>query len=266
MFQKTDEQEDLRLIAKVYGYELHKDELLLNFPSDMKQEDSLEVVKNLINSWAKRKLLLKKAELNMPSENNELGLLVERYREDLFINSFKNALVLKQLDTVVSKGEVEDYYQLNKSSFTLNEELVKFKYIALNKKDKQRSKYRSLFLSKSKNDQFILDESKSGFDSFFLSDSIWFRYQDVKKKLPALQKFEESFVLKSEKFLATVFDGSLYYIYITDVKHRGDIAPLRYVYNTVRELVVHQRKLQLIKKAEEVLLDDAVKNNQFEIY
>ena len=55
-------------------------------------------------------------------------------------------------------------------------------------------------------------------------------------------------------------------MYILDVINRNEIAPLRYIARTVQEMIVHKRKLELINNVENVLVDDAIKNEQFEIY
>lgn len=266
MFPSKEKKKDSKLIAKVYNHKLYQEDLELVFPKDVASKDSAEVANNLILSWARKKLLLQKAEVNMPSQNEELELLVERYREDLFINSFKKALVVKELDTVVSHDELEKYYEENKESFKTNEELVKFRYIALKPNDKNRTKYRRLLLSKSMNDLFILDEQTDKMESAFLSDSLWFRYKDVQRKIPVLKKYKNAAVLMPKKFIAKSYEGNLYYVYIKDVVQRNEVAPLRYISKTIEQMVVQQRKLQMIHKVEEVLVDDAMKNKQFEIY
>jgi len=265
-FQNKSEEKDSKLIAKVYNFKFYEEDLRRVFPSNIDKKDSVQVASNLIQAWAKQKLLLKKSEVNMPSVNKDLEILVDRYREDLFINSFKKALVSKELDTVVTRKELVSYYEDNKESFKINEELVKFKYIALAPSDKNRVKYRRLFLSKARNDLFLLDEQQDEFESSFLSDSLWFRYKDVKNKLPVLKGINPEKVLKANYFVSKKHDGCLYYIYIKDVLYRNEIAPLRYVSKTIEQMVVQQRKLQLVHKVEEVLVDDAIKNKQFEIY
>lgn len=266
LFETTSKDKESRLIARVYDYKLYEEDLRLVFPNNIEEKDSVEVVQGLIDAWAKQKLLLRKSEVNMPSENAELEILVNKYREDLYINSFKKALISKELDTVVTNQELQNYYEENKESFKINEELVKFKYIALKPGHKKRTKYRRLFLSKARNDLFLLDEAHDELESSFLSDSLWIRYKDVQHKLPVLKTIDNKKALKRNYFLSKTYDGTLYYVYIKDVLYRNEIAPLRYISKTIEQMVVQQRKLQLVHKVEEVLVDDAIKNKQFEIY
>ena len=48
--------------------------------------------------------------------------------------------------------------------------------------------------------------------------------------------------------------------------YRNDIAPKSYVEPVIRQMILHKRKLQLIKEIEKTLLEDATKNKQFETY
>ena len=266
LFQKKAIEKNSKLLAKVKEYKLYEEDLRLMFPKNISYADSAEVAKDLIYSWAKKKLLLQKAEVNMPSQNDELEELVLRYREDLYINSFKKALIAKLLDTVVDPKEIVDYYEQNKASFKVNEALIKFKYIALDQKHKERSRFRKLFLSKSKNDLFVLDEHQQEFRTSFLSDSIWVRYMDVKREIPLLNTYDATVVLRKNKFIAKIYDGDIYYVYIKDIVNRNEIAPLRYISNTIEKIIIQQRKLQLIHKVEDVLIEDARKDKQLEIY
>lgn len=254
------------VVARVYDAKLYMDDLQAVFPKNVEAKDSAVVARGLINSWAKEELLLLKSELNMPSENKELEKLVQKYRQDLFINSYKKALISQQLDTVVNYEQIEEYYNENKASFKINEELVKFKYIQVAKNSKHKTKLRRLFRSKGKNDLYLLEEEEANLEASFLSDSVWVRYKDVLNKLPVLKAVPRKTVVRPNYYTVRSDNESLYYIYILDVIQRNEIAPLRYMATTVEQMILHKRKLELIKNVEAVLVDDAIKNEQFEIY
>ena len=54
----------------------------------------------------------------------EFSKLVEQYKNDLYTKAYLEALVKKNIDTSVSKEEAEVFYEANKESFKLNDELV----------------------------------------------------------------------------------------------------------------------------------------------
>lgn len=263
---ESSSKKDSRVVAKVYDEFLYEEDLKELFPTNLNAEDSVVVARELINSWAKQQLLMLKSELNMPEVNPELEKLVAKYRNDLFINSFKEALIKQKLDTVVTTDQILDYYHKNKSSFKINEQLVKFKYIQIEKNNKDKKKLKNLFLAKGRNDLQMLDEESEQFISSFLSDSIWVRYSDVKNKLPFLKNRDKDKVVRKSNFVQESNDSGLYYLYLVDVIKENEIAPIRYISKVIEKMLLHKRKLELVNTIEEVLVDDAIKNKQFEIY
>ncbi len=255
-----------KVIAKVYETKLYEEDFQRIFPKNISKKDSAVVARNLINSWAKQQLLLLKSKVNMPSENVELENLVIKYREDLFINSFKEALIKQKLDTIVTKEQIVSYYNENKESFKINEELLKFKYIRIEKNNKNKSQLRRLLVSNGKNDLYLLSEEEAQFSSSFLSDSIWIRYKDVLNKLPILKNHKKEKLIKPSNFIQKTDSLGLYYIYIKEVLSKNEIAPVRYISKIIKQMILHKRKLELVNTIEEVLVDDAIKNKQFEIY
>jgi hypothetical protein len=53
---------------------------------------------------------------------------------------------------------------------------------------------------------------------------------------------------------------------IKDVLHRNDVAPKSYVIPTIRQMILHNRKLELMNEIEKTLVMDAINNKQFEQY
>ena len=53
---------------------------------------------------------------------------------------------------------------------------------------------------------------------------------------------------------------------IGDVRTINEIAPLGYIRPTLRQVLLNRRKLEFLRRLETELLDEAVKQNEFEIY
>ena len=53
---------------------------------------------------------------------------------------------------------------------------------------------------------------------------------------------------------------------IKDVLHRNDIAPKSYIIPTIRQMILHNRKLELMNEIEKTLVVDAINKKQFEEY
>lgn len=258
--------EEEKAIARVYEKELYMSDISEFIPKGVTEQDSVLFVKNFINSWAKEQLFLYQAELNLKDELTSFEKLVSDYRSALYINSYKEALVLNTLDTVVSTAEIEAYYDANFENFRLNEELVKFKYLKVSKQRTDKKELAQLFRSTKKEDVNTLNTKVLEFNSFNFNDSIWVKYAEMKAHIPVLKDLNKNLVLKKSNFIQKEDSLNLYLISVRDVLKRNDVAPINYVAPTINQIILQKRKLELLRQIEVDLLDDAIKNQYFEKY
>jgi len=253
-------------IAKVVDVTLYKEELVGVIPSEIKGKDSVLFVKSYINSWIKQQLLLNKAALNLADDSEKFEYLVKKYREELYINSYKEAVVKQYLDTQVNENDIHEYYLKNSKNFKLNEELIQFKFLFIRNDNLDKEELVSLFKTGKKEDVVQLLEKEFQLDSYHLNDSIWVKYSDVVRGVPILNNIPKKELVKKSNFIQKEDSLGLYLISVKKVLGRNEIAPKSYIAPTVKNMILHQRKLLLLRNIEETLLEDASKKEQFEIY
>lgn len=254
------------VVAKVYDYVLTEDQLVQNIRETNSKVDSLNAIKEYVNEWAKQKMLYRNALVNLDNIE-ELNQMVDRYREELYVSYYKNAIVNKKLDTLVYKKEIDSFYTVNKSSFKLNEVLLKFKYIHLKPRTQKRSQIKRMFLSKDVHDRQRLLEEYVGYDDYYFNDSTWVSLKEIydkKADFPILTNYQLS---RKERFVqVNSADKSIYYIYIKNVLKEGDEAPIEYVKPTIKNILLHKNKMKFFGQMEQILIDDAVKQKKYEVY
>lgn len=253
-------------VARVNDTYLYKEDLKAVILKDITKQDSIMLVNNYINSWIKQQLLLSKAQLNLENKTGEFEDLVKKYREDLFINSYKEAVVEQYLDTKITQDDIDQFYLNNNEIFKLNEELVKVKYIKLGKDVLHKNELIQLFKSTKKSDLDKLKQKALFMKSHHLNDSIWIKYSDLINEIPILKIEDKQQVLKKDNLIQKEDSLSLYLVTIKQVLNSNEIAPKSYITPTVKQMILHQRKLLLLKNIEETLMNDATKKQQFEIY
>jgi hypothetical protein len=258
-----DKQKNENAIARVNDKYLMADEFLKVLPETYTKEDSIQLRSIFINDWATHQLLLDKARINIEDNILEIDELVEKYRRELLIEKYKEALINKFLDTVVTNADVDQYYQLNKDVYKLNEELVQIRFIHFNKTMKDGKELVKLFKSKNLKDINALNDKRLEFNSFNLNDSIWVSYKEVQEKLPFLPEGNN---LKKVDFLQKDDSLGVYLVAINRVLNINEIAPKSYVESTIKKMILHKRKLDLFVEIEKSLLSDAVEDNNFEVY
>lgn len=262
---KMQEKEEItaEVVAIVNTEKLYKKDLNSILPEDISKEDSIILVRSFINNWAIKQILLQKAERNNSLEEvNEIAALVKDYRESLLINNYKEILIKQQLDTVIKDAEIADFYSKSKENFRLNEELVKIKYLHFDKKVINKNELVKLFESEKIEDLEKLEKQQLSFKHFQFNDSVWTQLDKVLLKLP----FSKDNMLKKTKLLQKQDSLGLYLVAIKDVLVRNDTAPLSYIKPTIKQMILHQRKIELIRDIEKILVRDATKNNNFKVY
>ena len=257
------EDKSSEIIAIVNTEKLFKEDLKNVIPQNISKDDSIVLVKSFINDWAIKQLLLHKAENNNSLEViNEINHLVNDYRESLFINNYKEMLIKQQLDTVISDVEIEDFYLKSKDNFRLNEELVKIKYLHFDNKVVSKKEFLKLVKSEEIEDLEALENQQLSFKYSQFNDSIWTQLDKALLKLP----FSKENLLKKTKLLQKQDSIGLYLTTIKDVLVRNDIAPLSYIRPTIKQMILHKRKIELIREIEKIIVKDATKNNNFKVY
>ena len=151
---------------------------------------------------------------------------------------------------------------LHKDNFKLNEELVKIKYLHLDKNIKDKKKIIKLFKSDSIYDLEKLEKQELSFKSYQFNDSTWTQLDNILLKLP----FSKDKLLKKTKFIEKQDSIGLYLVAVKDVLERNSIAPLSYITPTIEQMILHKRKIELLRDIEKIIVKDATQNNNFKIY
>ena len=262
---KVQEKEDRAsdIIAIVNTEKLFRKDLKYVSPKNISTKDSVILIKSFVQNWAIKKLLLSAAVNNNSSESlKNINQLVQDYKESLLINNYKEELIKQQLDTIVAEEEVEEFYLANNDNFKLNEVLVKSKYVYFKQSKSVEKEIISLFKSDEIEAAEALERQQLSFKMLQLNDSVWLELDQILLKLP----FSKENLLKKSKFIQKQDSLGLYLVAIKEVLHRNDIAPLSYVMPTIKEMILHKRKIELIRDIEKIIVKDATKNNNFKIY
>jgi len=263
-FQSSNVGEPVARVGESYLYKSDLEPLLSD---NISPQDSTMIVNNYIDRWATHELFIQRAKFNLPQEKQDaFEELVEEYRNDLYIEAYKEALVKQSIDTTVTAFDEAAYYSTNKENFKLNEELLKLRYINIAKDNSNLEEIMERFERFEEEDKYILDSLAIQFNNYSLNDSIWVKQTQVFNKIPVINNENKEKYLKKSQFSQIEDSLELYLVRIEDKIGRNDIAPLAYVRPTVRQIILNKRKLEFIRKLEKDITKDAIKQKQFEIY
>ena len=253
-------------LARVNDDYLSQSDVEAILDSSSNSNDSTIIINNYINNWAANKLLIHRALINLPERNQKnIQQLADNYRNESLINSYIDALIEKNMNLEVSKFELDSLYVTYKETFKLNEELFKIRFIYLPKVNPDIKLFKSKIKRFNNDDLNYLDSLSFQFDRYSFNDSVWRNKNEVFYQLPELKKVK-NYMLKKSNFIEIKDSLGLYLIIINDILKSKQYAPLDYVSETLKRMIINNRKLKFIDKLRKDITTDAIKNKRFEIY
>lgn len=236
-------------------------------PAGTSKEDSISIVRNFMDRWATQTLLIDAAEVNLSKENQGVfDKLIQQYKVDLYTKAYLEQIVKQSIDTVVTEQELKAYYDLNKENFKTNGALVKLRYIHLTKDHPKLELIKQNFFNFKKKDAKFWETYQLQFKDYALNDSVWVDVNHVYRKLPFVTPDTYNEYITPGKAIQKPDSLDVYLLKITQVIEKNEVSPYAYIKPTIRDLMINQRKLELIKKFENELRDDAIKNKKYEVY
>ncbi|MBF45138.1 MAG: hypothetical protein CMD38_02390 [Flavobacteriales bacterium] len=253
-FHKNSDQ----LLVTVYGDKLYFSDIKHLLSPDLNSSDSLNLVRQLCEKWAKEQLLLNKAKINLPIVLQNVKTQVESYENSLLIYSYQKELLSQKLDTIVGIDEIDSYYKNNLGNFVLNDHIVKVNYIKVKKEVPYLWKLKGLFDKNDAESKFKLEDYCYQFaDDYYIEDD-WVYVNDIINVLPDIYSSRKLFNAKKIEF----FDNDyFYFLYVKKYLNKGKEAPLEMVSSQIQSIIINKRKINFLKNVEMDLYKNALAKN-----
>lgn len=256
-----------QILARVNDDYIFNSDLKKVLPKNLSFEDSILFTNNFINNWAKRKLLFEKALINLDEpEQKELFDLIDTYKNEIFSYAYQEKIVKSTMDTIINERLIVDYYDLNKSNFKLNQEIIKARYLILNNKNYNLKEVTNRFRSYKSKDLIFLDSISLQFNAFYFNDSTWINKDIFFSKFPEINDRLKQNITNNKLFYKFQDSLELYLIKIIEYKNKNDIAPFDFIKPTLKQVLINKKKLEFISKFEKEIIEDALQKKEFEIY
>lgn len=261
-------QETKTRVARVGVNILYLEDFSVTEKSFQSKEDSLLFLQIEIDKWALEELTFQKATFNLPQDQqNEFNEMATRYKIELYTKAYKDALIEKRIKAKFTDKDVEEYYNNYKQNFRLNEVLIQLRYLHLNPNLKDLDKIKSSFLSFKTEDKFFLESRKLEYKNYQSKDSVWIRRSDVLKDIPLIgEKISIEDFTSQKKYIEFSDSLNLFLVKINNVLLPNNEAPLSYIKPTIEQILTNRLKFGVQKDIEKELLQDGIKNNEFETY
>ena len=252
-------------VARVGDEFLSLEEIQELIPKNLNKQDSLRIVNNVIEEWATSKLLIQNAIINLTEiEKSQIDNKSEKYRENLIISEYRNKISNNNPDTSASKDEIELFFSENSKNFKLFEEIIKGRYVKLNKNTFNINEIKRRFRRFNQSDKSFFDSISIQLLNYYLNDSIWINKKLFFNKIPSLEYDQSLRISKNNLFYVQEDSLALYLIKINNYKKADDYAPLEYIYNRIKEVIVSKKRIDYLNKIDKELIGDAITKNLYE--
>lgn len=263
---KVATEEKGETVARVFDTYLYEQDLSEMMPTGITGNDSAVLANNYINNWVRQQLLLHHAELNLDDEQKDVEKQLNDYRNSLVIYLYEKEYVRQNLDTLVSDEEIEQYYEENKGNFELKDNIVKVLYVKMDKKFKKVDKLRRWLRSEDPDDRKKLEEfCVKNAEKYFMDDDNWILFDELTKQVP-IKTYNKELFLKNYRSVEVQDSLYSYFVSIRDFQVKESTSPMSFEKENIRNIIINTRKLELVKKMEEDMFNEAVNQNNFEIY
>ncbi|MCE3260463.1 MAG: hypothetical protein K0S12_2104 [Bacteroidetes bacterium] len=262
----ADESGDKPAAVAVAGTdELTKEELNANLISVADPKDSTYLVNKTIENWATEALFYQEALTKLNEDEISIQREVEAYKRSLVNHIYQTRIIEANLDTNVTKEEIQQYYDDNRDNFILKDNIVKVNYYKIPVKVQVLEKMKRLFYATQPKDKEQLQTLCVQYaENFFTNDSTWLYLDDIKKEIPKL-KDQPDFSISYGRVFEFTDELYYYFLKIKDVKVKNGLSPINFERENIKHFIINQRKTRLIQQYKLQLLQKAKEEKKFRI-
>ena len=254
------------VVARLGRYKLTRSQVEAVIPDGTSQEDSLNLALQYINSWATELLFSQVASEQLTKGEQDVSSELEDYKRSLLKYRYEQRYLNERLDTVVSRNQIEQYYETHKALFVLERPIVKSRFLDI----MQESPNLEILKKKMSSKDY---EELSQADSLAYSSAL--KYEDRSDRWIDMVSFARDFgtdygtlLARRDKdgFIELKGDGDVKIGYICELLPAGQPAPLEYCEDRIKEIIISNRRRDLLMALEQDLLSDALSKKNFVIY
>lgn len=253
-------------VARVGKENLYRSEIEGRIPGMMSPEDSAGFAERYIRLWAMDRLYADVAEKQLSKAELDVSAELESYRRSLLRYRYEQRYLNDRLDTLISDRQISDYYEAHEADFALREPLMKIRFVDIMKDSPDLDEILALMSSDGHGDLVRADSlARVSALRYFDNSGSWMSASDLARyfgtsaseMLDAMD--EDMIIIEPEN------RGDVLAAYVCDMVESGT-APLEYCTPVIRDIILSNRKHELLAALERDLLDEALDSKQFVIF
>lgn len=254
------------LVASVYDEKLMLSDLQAMLPNFNAEGDSITIHSYLIDMWVQKQVLVHEAERYLSHQEQNFEKELKDYHQSLLVFAYENKKVEELLDKDVSEAEIRKYYEGHKSEFEMKKNIVKVNYIKFPLDFSQLDEAKRLLCSdnRSVQEQKKLDNFCIKHAENMYMENDWLLFDDILKEIP-INTYNQEQYLQKNRNIELRDTTNVYLVKINDFKINEAYSPLSIEKENIKEMILNQRRQELVKKIRMDALQKAKKEHVVEI-
>ena len=235
-------------------------------PKTLSSQDSLMMAESYVKKWVKNALIYDLANKHLEDEKEEIDRLVDAYRQSLMSHKYEEKLVEERLSAEISDKEISDYYEANKESFLLEEDIVKGLFLKVPSDAPGLSDLKKW--CNSGGDELIEKIEKYSLQNAVIYDYFydrWMSGEEIAENMP-VRKSEFNRMLKTDKLIEVSDSAYCYLLKVKEVEFKGNRAPFDYASAQIKEILLSQRKSEFLRSFEEEIYNEAIRKGNVKFH
>lgn len=246
------------LVASVSDQTLYQSDLEQIIHPDMSTKDSVALANAFIDQWVRDQLITAEAEKTFSSDQ-EIEQLIADYKGRLLSVRLEEKILEERYDTSIAFSELEAFYEEMQSQFPLSEDIYRCLYVKL---DNDHEGLRSFRKSWREEDYKEINSFASAYGiSHHQDTTVWLTWGELSLWYPDWSTYRAN-----QLQIQTQKDKEYeYFLKIVDREAKGNISPLGYISNSLKRMILHRRKGEIIENYKQELYEQALDNNIIKI-
>lgn len=248
-------------LVEINGDVLYEEDVKQATPLGLSYSDSVLFANRYITNWAQDVLFYQNAIRNVP-DTRDIDRLVENYRRSLFEHEYQRRLVEQKFSREITDLEISRFYYDNQGLFLLNEPLVKGLFLKISNKSHDLNEIRKLYTKRT-------DESYEEIEKYSIRNAArcdffydkWHTLAEIEVLLPSNDISLET-RLASDTCFEFKDEDYIYLLNVSQYAAKGDIEPLDYASNRIRDLLINSNEVAYMRKIKEDLYKAALEKDR----
>lgn len=252
-------------VAQIGNITLYKSDIEKIVPREIIGKDSVALVRQYIDSWAIKQLMMLKAEEHLPKADKDVEKELADYKAQLLMFRYEDMYVREKLDTVIAEQEMRDYYNSHPDGFKSKNGIVKARLIKMHNSSPNLQMVRKLSGKKNVGNMEELEElAYNSAYKYSTYDNTWVDLQVVAREMGENVYRLQELLVKDDivELKDSVYTSILQ---VVEYIRPNEVAPFDYNTERIKEIILSRRKQELLTRLQKDILNDALDNKKLKI-